>query len=241
MNGSTPPVTEHERQVQEALGFRLDDQGFATFVAGRNAWAVESLRAALGGGGHEFFYLCGPPGCGKTHLLTALHREFRARGGAACYLDLRSLRRLGPEPLYHAAAPLLAVDHADCIAGDWDFELALFALYNRWQAAAQGVLAVGARSAPGQAGFARPDLVTRLGSGVCCRMEALSEAECTQALQLKAGRRGLTLQQGVLDYLVSRSRYDMGSMTAMLELLDRASLREHHGITIPFVKRILGL
>lgn len=229
------------QQMQEALGFRIDDQGFATFVPGRNAWAVDCLRAALQHESHEFFYVCGPSGCGKTHLLTALHREFREQAGTACYLDLRRLRELGPEPLYHAAAPLVAADHADCIAGDWDFELALFALYNRWHDAAQGVLVVCAGCVPAQAGFARHDLVTRLSSGVCCHMEALSEDECTQALLLKAGRRGLTLQQGVLHYLVSRSRYDMGSMTAMLERLDRASLRERHGITIPFVKRVLGL
>ena len=54
------------------------------FVAGENAEVVAALRAlARGEGDERFVYLWGGAGSGRTHLLHAVLREWRAarRGG----------------------------------------------------------------------------------------------------------------------------------------------------------------
>ena len=67
------------------------------FLPAGNEHAVQHLRAWLEHGGGENIYLWGPPGCGKTHLLRALHGALAARGEAAGWMPPRPLPR--PSPL----------------------------------------------------------------------------------------------------------------------------------------------
>jgi DnaA family protein len=58
-------------------------------------------------------------------------------------------------------------------------------------------------------------------------------------LQQRAARRGLELDEAVLDFLMRRVGRDLAGLTALLDRLDKASLAAQRRITIPFLRQQL--
>ena len=48
------------------------------------------------------------------------------------------------------------------------------------------------------------------------------------------------MDDAALDWLLRRARRDLGSLTALLEQLDRESLAAQRRITVPFLRKVLG-
>ena len=88
-------------------------------------------------------------------------------------------------------------------------------------------------------GIGLPDLVSRLEQCTRLALQAPDEATRREILRERAARRGLELDDAVLDFLFKRVGRDLGSLTALLERLDRASLATQRRITIPFVRSVL--
>ncbi len=219
------------RQLALDIGLR-DSARFENYTVGANAEAVACLRAA----GEPFVYLAGAPATGRTHLLQA---ACHAAGRDAVYVPLDQHADLAPamlEGLEHY--PLVCLDDVDAVAGEADWETALFHLYNRVREAG-GRLLVAAAEAPNAAGFALADLRSRLGWGPVFRLKPLADADRLGALQQRARYRGLDLPEEVGEYLLRRSPRDMASLFALLERLDRASLAAQRRLTIPFVRSLL--
>src|ERR1700733_1612221 len=111
---------------QLPLGVRLPDRAvFASFLTGRNAQAVVHLqRLAAGGEGGGLTWLCGPAGCGKSHLLQGagtLAGE-RMRSG---YVPLAQVATLGPGILEGLTQmQCLCLDDLQHIAGRPEWERA---------------------------------------------------------------------------------------------------------------------
>jgi len=112
---------------QLTLGVGLHERAvFDSFVNGANRLAVAALQDLAAGRGGAI-YLHGVSGSGKSHLLQAL---CAAQPGSA-YFPLRELAALGPGVLEGAGSlPLLALDDVHHIAGNSEWEYALFGLYN---------------------------------------------------------------------------------------------------------------
>ena len=60
-------------------------------------------------------------------------------------------------------------------------------------------------------------------------------------LRQRAQTRGLELDDAVLDWLFRRVDRDLGTLTALLDRLDRASLAAQRRITVPFLRQTLGV
>ena len=208
-----------------------DSATFDNFLEEGNELALQALRA----GGGESLYLWGPPGCGKSHLLQAACHA----SPTAVYLPLGGIE--GAQPALFdglEAIPVVAIDDLGVIAGDPEWEIALFHLYNRIREAG-GRLLCAADHSPAALGLALPDLVTRLGWGLVFRLQILSDAGRRRALQRRARRRGFELPDEVADYLLRRQPRDMNSLFVLLERLDEASLAAQRRLTIPFVRGLL--
>ncbi len=219
------------RQLALDIGLR-DSARFENYAVGANAAAVACLRAA----DEPFVYLAGAPATGRTHLLQA---ACHAAGRDAVYVPLDQHADLAPamlEGLEHY--PLVCLDDVDAVAGEADWETALFHLYNRVREAG-GRLLVAAAEVPNAAGFALADLRSRLGWGPVFRLKPLADADRLGALQQRARYRGLDLPDEVGEYLLRRSPRDMASLFALLERLDRASLAAQRRLTIPFVRTLM--
>lgn len=214
-------------------------QRFETFVAGENAATLALLRSAPSDAS-AWVFLSGPTGSGKTHLLIAACAESGQHQRNAQYVSLAkipgdragAIRALG-------GSDLVAIDDVDSIAGDASAEHALFDFYNRNKAEGGGVLFAG-KAPPAQLGIGLPDLVSRLASCTQALLKPLSDAERREAVQQRARARGLTLDDAVIEFLFAHSPRDLGSLSALIERIDRESLAAKRRITVPFLRGLLG-
>lgn len=231
---------EESRAVQLPLAIGWNDgASFEQLVPGPNRQAVAEVKAAAEGVAGGLLYMYGEPGSGRTHLLQAACRLCGERGEPAVYLPLGKEPGLVPALLDGLEGmALIALDDLECIAGQSDWEEALFHLYNR-VIDAQGRLLISAGSRPADLGITLPDLESRLKWGLVHRLQALTEAELMQALELRARTRGLELPAETGRYLISRFPRDAASLFSLLDRLDHAALAAQRRLTVPFVREVL--
>lgn len=211
---------------------------FDTFHAGANAAAVAAVASTAAGDGEPVLYLHGETGSGRSHLLQAACASATAMGRRAAYL-----------PLGDDAAPamvegwetysLVCVDDIDSIAGNAEWERALFGLFNALRSGGGHWVAAGA-APPAATGFSLADLASRLGAGPVYRLQSLDDAGRAAALALHAHQRGFELAEDVARYLLARLPRDMGSLVETLDRIDHASLTQQRKVTIPLVRDLLA-
>jgi DnaA family protein len=214
-------------------------QRFETYLAGANGVALAALRAAATADGGCVF-LSGAPATGKSHLLLASCAAAADRGLTAQYLPLAALARDRTEALRAmGGSSLIALDDVQAIAGDGAAERALFDLYNRGRAA-RCTLLFAASAPPAALGIVLPDLVSRLAACIQLTLRPLAEPLRREAFRQRALARGLVLEERVLDWLLTHTDRDLGSLAALLDRIDRASLSAKRRITVPFLRRLLA-
>jgi DnaA family protein len=196
------------------------------FHVGRNGAALQALRGALDDG-ERFVYLWGPGGCGKTHLL----RGFAAAAGAD-FLSAGAAAWPSGEGRRAAAVDDVARLNAEA-------QIGLFDLCNRLRAAG-GALAASGGTPPAQLSL-RPDLRSRLASGIVLQLHPLNDEEKAAALRRHAAERSIALGEETLRYLLTHFDRDMGTQIAALDAIDRYSLERKRAITLPLVKEALRL
>lgn len=225
--------------TQLALPLRLADHAvFSSFFARGNEPLVAILtNVARGTADGHGCWLWGAPATGKTHLLQA---ACEAAGDHSVYVPLAMFADAGPLILDGLERrQLVCLDDIEIVAGDADWEAALFALMNQvFDSGGQFVVA--ANAAPRETPIRLADLASRLSRLPVFRVHALDEAERVAALQLRARHRGLDLPDETANYLLRRSRRDMGSLYELLDKLDLESLRAKRRLTVPFVRDVLA-
>ncbi len=219
----------------EQLVFDLvepEPPAFRTFVAGRNGEAVASLeRAAAGGLAETSIVLWGPPGAGKSHLLSATVAAATAAGRPTYHCaSPASLGREAPAP-----GALVAVD--DVGAADAEGQARLFTLYNALRE--RGGTLVAAAEAPPARLPLRDDVRTRLSWGLVYEIAPLADAEKPAALAAYARSRGFALSDDVIVYLLAHGRRDMRTLVGTLAALDRRSLAQKRPVTVPLLREWL--
>lgn len=234
MSGSPEPM----RQLP--LGIRTPDRAvFASFLAGRDAQAVEHLRSLAQGAAGGAAWICGPSGAGKTHLLqaTCVLASERLRAG---YLPLREVGPLGSGALEGLTElDCLCVDDLDAVAGNPEWEHALFGLHREMEERG-GRLVAAAQVPPALVRWALGDLGSRWAASAVFQLRGLEETERTRALQLRARARGLELPDGTAQWLQRRFPRDMRTLYDLLDTLDEAALIERRRLTVPFIRSVLS-
>ncbi|MBE6423164.1 HdaA/DnaA family protein [Succinivibrio dextrinosolvens] len=227
---------------QQALDFKISDKSdFSTFVEGSNSYAVSSLKHAVENEVNEFYYYFGPEGCGKTHLLNALFQLKSDQIQNVFFLDLNLAKTLGPIVLDVDLPKNILLDNVDAIAGDEQFEISLFGLYNRWYDRREGTLIMTGKTSFDTIPFKKKDLTTRLSSGVKFQLNYLNEDECIEAITKRAQYRHFNLPENTATFLVRHFNRDMRSLVELLDRLEKAQIEQSHYLTIPFVKSLLNL
>ena len=209
------------------------------FVAGGNRAAVQFLAQWCAAGSSRLavpVYLWGEAGCGKTHLLQAVQHTLQRQGEPCGWLDTASADDLAFDSGWRAA---LMDDVQAFTPGQ---QHAAFNWFINAMTPADGqppraVLAAG--SLPPADLPLREDLRTRLGWGHVFQIHAPAEGERRALLQQAAVERGITLGDGVTDYVLTHFARDMGSLMRLLERLDRYSLQTRRAVTIPLLKAML--
>lgn len=230
------------RAGQLPLHLPLDDEAtFGNFWSqgGREALCA-ALRSPLETADEALeplHFLHGGNAVGKTHLLQASCHVL----AGALYLPLQELEALDPRGLLSdlETAPRIALDDFDCVAGNGDWEEALFHLINRCRASGTQLLFAAAKP-PADLAINLEDLRSRLAGGVTWRLPPYADDELRAVLRFRAQRRGLDLSDAVLNYLGVRTRRSLGDLLPLLDRLDLASLQAKKALTVPLVKEVLS-
>jgi len=194
------------------------------FVTGGNVQTLTLLTEWLAGTRLDTsFCLWGEAGSGRSHLLQA---------SGFAYVDAA----LDPALKNAAAAQQLAVDHVEKL--DEQGQIALFNHFNRLKMAA-GMLLTAASQPPAHLAL-REDLRTRLGSGLICRLQPLSDAEKAEALAAQAKERALKLTPELIDYLMRHAPRDMRTLSAIIVTLDQYTLEQKRAVTLPLLRELLN-
>lgn len=213
------------------------DQRLEAFLAAP-AGVLAQLRALVSGG--DWLYLAGPAGVGKTHLALGFCAEAEAAGQRAHYLPLAAMAgRLAEALPLPRASMCLAIDGLEHIAGNTDDEVALFHFHNAARAAGASVL-YAARANPDDVDLVLPDLRSRLSQLARVALQPVDDATRAEILRERAGRRGLVLDDAATEWLLRRVDRDLGSLTRVLDKLDRESLAAQRRLTVPFLRQVLG-
>jgi len=198
------------------------------FSPGKNGAALKALREALEGG-ERFVFLWGRSGSGKTHLLRGFAEAAKA-GRAAAYIPASNAD--------WARAGVLEAAAVDDVARlDETGQVALFDLCNHLRGSG-GALAASADAPPAQLAL-RPDLRSRLASGIVLQLHSLNDAEKAAALREHAAARGMALAEDLIRHLLTHFDRDMGTQIAMLDALDKVSLERKRPITLPLLKEAM--
>lgn len=203
---------------------------FDNLLPGANAAALAHLRGLPKGAPPVFLW--GPAGSGKTHALRALAHEWQLGGAQVGWYDADT----GLPWELPAQPSLLLFD--DCQRFDPFQQHAAFALFV--EAATEGLTVVSTGTAPPIDLMLREDLRTRLGWGPTFALTPLSEAETRAALRREGDRRGLLLNDEVIDYLLTRFARDLKHLMGLLLRLDDFSMAYKRAITIPLLKQMLA-
>jgi DnaA-homolog protein len=215
-------------------GRRMD---FELFVAGPNAEATAAVSAA-GVEQAGSIYLSGPSGTGKSHLLLAACQQTTDRQRSSALIPLREVAGCQPQVLDGLESMgMVCLDDIDLVAGDLEWERAIFNLYNRCREAGSPLLLAG-RVGPANLGLSLKDLLSRLEWGLVFQLKPLTDADKLTALRKRAVRRGLQLSDDVGRFMLQRLPRDMTALMASLERLDEASLVRRRRLTIPLLREL---
>ncbi len=222
---------------QLPLGMWLrEGASFDNYFATANSQLLASLKSS----DEQFVFLWGTESVGKTHLLQAVCHVATAKGEGSVYLPMSEAEQFAPEMFEGLEQmSLVAIDDVDAIAGDRDWETALFNLYNRICDTGTGRLLVAANKPLPELGLALPDLQSRLSWGLVYQVQAMSDDEKGLALKQRADSRGFELPDEVAHYLLRHYQRQTSALFKLLERLDQQSLAEQRRLTIPFVKQII--
>ena len=214
------------------------DQRFESFI-GPPEGALAALDALATRPGADWVHLAGPSRTGKTHLALALCAATEQRHRRAAYLPMAAAAgRLRDALDALEGNDVVALDGIEVIAGAHEDEVALFDFHNRARASGLNVLYT-ARGIPDDIGLGLPDLRSRLQQCLRVMLDPLDDAGRRDVLRERAQRRGLVLEDAALEWLLTRTDRDLGTLVALLDRLDRASLAAQRRITVPFLRSVL--
>jgi len=169
--------------------------------------------------------LYGPPGCGKSHLA----RIWAVRVGAR-RLDGATLPPF--EDIDPSGAAVL--DPAEPIAD----EVALLQLYNRLREQG-GHLLLTARRPVAAWSIRLPDLASRLRAAPAAAIGPPDDALLAALLVKLFGDRQLAVSEDVIGYLIRHMERSFAAARAVVEALDRHSLRDQRPVTVALARAVL--
>lgn len=200
----------------------------ANFEVGKNAQLLHTLDS-LGAGQNaspniaKCIYFYGPPGCGKSHLISASSNSFSVR-------PLSGDNRF----VFKVLGEALIIDDIELLTPY--SQVQLFNAFNSHLAGEKPKYIILSGNKPPKQLALREDLTTRIEAGLCLPIHPLSDEEKTEALRRTATSRGLSLSEEVIDYALRYFQRDMGSLMAVIDSLDRFSLEHQKPVSVHLLR-----
>lgn len=224
---------------------RLDT--FVVSDASRFAHAA-ALKAVVQPGHASPLYLCGPTGCGKTHLAEGIWSVMRRAGKHCVYLAAEQFTTQFLESLRGQGLPsfrrklrevdLLVIDDVQFLHGK---RATIQELLNTVEhfARERKQLVLAADRPPADLPSFGPELVARLSSGLTADLAALDAAARRGVLVTLLKQRGRQLPDDVLDLLASELPGDGRRLQGALNRLEAMQEATGGAITTGFAREAL--
>ena len=176
---------------------------------------------------------------GKSHLLQGCCHAVIESGGTAIYLQ--SLKDLEPSVLDGLETyDLICLDDVADVVTDASWAVSLFQIINAVRDHG-GKLVLAANTPVNELEINLPDLDSRLRGAYLLATDRLGDGDRLQIIKRKAERRGFEMSEEVCRFILGRARRDMHHLARLVDQLDAETLRQQKKVTIPFVKKALGL
>ena len=216
-----------------------DEACFANYFPGSNQTQLKQLNSFSEASNETVLYLCGAAGTGRTHLLQACCHAANANQQRSMFLPFGKLLNMDPALLESLEeCDLLCFDDVQMLGKHTEWQTALFHLFNRALETSCRLI-VSSDTTVQQLTDFLPDLQSRLSWGLSLQLHNLNDEQKIQAMQLRAQRLGMSLNNECARYLLNHQPRDMHALFNALQVLDKATLSAKHAITIPFIKRCL--
>lgn len=202
---------------------------FDNFIAGDNVELLRALEESVRGAGH--LYLWGAPSSGRSHLLAATVVKASEAGRPADHTEPEQASAGLPE----TPGMLLAVDDVEQL--DEAGQIALFNAFNRASTLHQTLVIAGPAAPRGLA--LREDLRTRIGQCLVFELRPLDDETRADILATLAERRGMSLPEDVVKFLLRHGSRDLPNLIATVEALDTTSLERKRPITLVLLREIM--
>jgi chromosomal replication initiator protein len=199
---------------------------------------------------HKLLYVYGPPGSGKTHLLSAVGKSLMA-GRTDCsipYISFREIDQLyGGE--YEAEqssrlaerfrdAPALLVDDVHLIPDNVNIRVELWQIFNDFFHSGR-MIAVTGLYHPRELPTLDDHLISRLLWGLVARVDVSDDDSRRLIMKKLAEDRQVVLPADTIDYLLLHTRRDIPSLKEMLESLSRHALATGRKISLRLAREVL--
>lgn len=203
------------------------------FVMGDNVELVARLTTLADPGIFDQIYLWGPPGSGRTHLLRGTLATAQARQRPVMFIEGGQLgSELTPQP-----GSLVIIDDVETLSET--AQITLFRTFNAARLVGLALLLSGNEPPLRLKQTLREDLRTRIGSALIYEVQPLDDMAKAKALRHHGERRGLRIDDTLIDYLLRHGRRDLPSLLAVLDTVDRISLEQQRPMTLPLLREIL--
>ena len=169
--------------------------------------------------------LCGPAGCGKSHLGAVWREKSGARSVAAGLLTPESA-----SVLLQQSGPAIVVEDIDDQQPSTVRDLALLALFDR----KGGILLTG-RTSPSHWPVAVSDLKSRFQSLIAFPMWAPDEALLSALIRKHFADRQLEVPDNAVQAILTHVERTPAAIAAFVDRLDTKALSEKRGITARFI------
>ncbi len=169
--------------------------------------------------------ICGPKGCGKTHLGQLWAKQARAQSWPASGLDAM-------DPAAMRAHWLI-----EDIERTRDERLLLH-LFNMTREQGFRLLLTSA-VAPYHLPFTLPDLTSRLLAMPYATIVQPDDTVLAGAMRKQFADRQMKVADDVIAYALPRMERSLGKVRELVELVDKSALAERKNVTVPFIKRLL--
>jgi len=133
----------------------------------------------------------------------------------------------------------VCLDDLDQIAGNPEWEEAIFNLYNQRQDL-QLPIYFTAREVVKNIPFCLPDLASRLSLCLSFQLPVLGDNDLKAMMSLRASSRGIVINDACVDYMLVRANRNTNVLMDILQTIDQETLVHSRKVTVPFLKSIMG-
>lgn len=176
--------------------------------------------------------LCGPPGCGKTHLV----HVWRERSQATI-VDAATLASVDPSHLL-ASPPALAIDGLAAGSLAAAAERALLHLHNMTNER-RGHLLLCAEAPPARWPIALPDLRSRLAALPTVTIAPPDDGLLEALLAKLFADRQLAVDRGTVIFIVARMERSFDAARRLVDAIDRAALASQRRPSLGLVREVV--